>query len=528
MTTIDPQSADQAAHARTAREVAELFATLAGQRPEVLDALHALLVALTAPPMVTAATTVATALPPAPTDNGEPEAIEPTTTSPATPCCAEEQQLEEQHIREQHMELPITQVGVVEVKPEPTPTVPKRAPHVPDEKDKASLQVLMGLFGGSAAQSAGLGLPSAKPTPELREGIWHAEAQTARSLARFARTQAKRMRALRRARHEQRELPPTDGFLAAERVEDWSSDATRIVRLAPKQFREAERWYSLTAQALHEIAEWLEAHPSAQLGAGLTPQALTDRLECLAISQKGIFCWIERALGAGVRCGVQESVFRTLRAWNSRECFAVYLPFGMQLQQSVTSDEREMVVRNLARFELEHAVDDEAPAPTQSPANSDRPASHRAASAERFESVIEAFEAARESFGHDGAICFTERAEESAAASAFKRPDEVYEFFESLYGIAWRLRENDHAGQPLETLFLQRGFRKKPCAPGTMRRLHRFYHMRFEGEEIELSQHVTLGSRNQNTCLSIHWWHDKGTGRFVVGHCGKHLPNSLT
>jgi hypothetical protein len=52
--------------------------------------------------------------------------------------------------------------------------------------------------------------------------------------------------------------------------------------------------------------------------------------------------------------------------------------------------------------------------------------------------------------------------------------------------------------------------------------------MRFEGEEIELSQHVTLGSRNQNTCLSIHWWHDKGTGRFVVGHCGKHLPNSLT
>jgi hypothetical protein len=522
MKTIDPYAADQAARTRTAREVAELFATLAAQRPEVLDALHALLVALTAPPSATAAVP---APPPAPTDNDEPTttdsatdpATDPTTDS-KTWCCAEEQ----------HPDLPITQMGVVEVKPKQLPAIPKRAAHVPDEKDKASLQALMGRFGGPAAESAGLGVPSAKPTLDLHEGRWSPESRTARSLARFARTQAKRMRSLRRARHEQRELPPTDGFLADACIEDWSSDAARIARLAPKQFREAERWYSLTAHALQEIAEWLEAHPSAELGGGLTPQALVERLECLAISQKGIFCWIERALGASVRCGVQESVFRTLRAWNSRECFGVYLPFGMHLQQSVTSDERELVERNLARFELEHAVDDDAPAATQSPANTDRPASHRAASVERFESVIEAFEAARESFGHDGVICFTERAEESAAASAFKRPDEVYEFFESLHGIAWYLRENDHAGQPLETLFLQRGFRKKPCTPGTMRRLHRFYHMRFEGEQIELSQHVTLGSRNQSTCLSIHWWHEKERGRFVVGHCGKHLPNSLT
>lgn len=518
MKTIDPDAADQAARTRTAREVAELFATLAAQRPEVLDALHALLVALTAPPSATAAVP---APPLAPTDNDEPtttdSATDPT-TDPTTRCCAEEQ----------HPDLPITQMGVVEVKPKQLPTIPKRATHVPDEKDKASLQALMGRFGGPAAESAGLGVPSANPTLDLHEGCWSPESRTARSLARFARTQAKRMRSLRRARHEQRELPPTDGFLADACIEDWSSDAARIARLAPKQFREAERWYSLTAHALQEIAEWLEAHPSAELGGGLTPQALVERLECLAISQKGIFCWIERTLSASVRCGVQESVFRTLRAWNSREYFGVYLPFGMQLQQSVTSYERELVERNLARFELEHAVDDDAPAATQSPANTDRPASHRAASVERFESVIEAFEAARESFGHDGVICFTERAEESAAASAFKRPDEVYEFFESLHGIAWHLRENDHAGQPLETLFLQRGFRKKPCTPGTMRRLHRFYYMRFEGEQIELSQHVTLGSRNQSTCLSIHWWHEKERGRFVVGHCGKHLPNSLT
>jgi len=39
---------------------------------------------------------------------------------------------------------------------------------------------------------------------------------------------------------------------------------------------------------------------------------------------------------------------------------------------------------------------------------------------------------------------------------------------------------------------------------------------------------VTLGSRNQNTCMSIHWWHDSERRRFVIGHCGKHLPNTRT
>ncbi|MEY3027016.1 MAG: hypothetical protein RLZZ238_1913 [Planctomycetota bacterium] len=31
-----------------------------------------------------------------------------------------------------------------------------------------------------------------------------------------------------------------------------------------------------------------------------------------------------------------------------------------------------------------------------------------------------------------------------------------------------------------------------------------------------------------NTCMSIHWWHDRQNGRFVIGHCGKHLPNTRT
>ena len=69
MKTIDPHAADQAARTRTAREVAELFATLAAQRPEVLDALHALLVAMTAPPPLPSRSAAISAPSPHPTSS---------------------------------------------------------------------------------------------------------------------------------------------------------------------------------------------------------------------------------------------------------------------------------------------------------------------------------------------------------------------------------------------------------------------------------------------------------------------------
>jgi hypothetical protein len=97
-----------------------------------------------------------------------------------------------------------------------------------------------------------------------------------------------------------------------------------------------------------------------------------------------------------------------------------------------------------------------------------------------------------------------------------------------LHRIADDLRSGALEGKVLKDVFADRGFKSKPSTPATRTRYHRFYHMAFEGHEVDLSWHVTLGSRNQNTCMSIHWWHDKPNRRFVIGHCGKHLPNTLT
>ena len=144
---------------------------------------------------------------------------------------------------------------------------------------------------------------------------------------------------------------------------------------------------------------------------------------------------------------------------------------------------------------------------------------------DRFDSVAEALDAAEVEFGCDHLV-FTERARESAERSAFRRPDEAYAFFEALHAVAGILASGIH-GDPHD-LLQSRGFTSKPSHHLTMARHHRFYHMRFDGREVDLSQHVTLGSRNQNTCMSIHWWHDPARCRFVIGHCGKHLPNTRT
>jgi hypothetical protein len=72
------------------------------------------------------------------------------------------------------------------------------------------------------------------------------------------------------------------------------------------------------------------------------------------------------------------------------------------------------------------------------------------------------------------------------------------------------------------------GFDEKPCSDQTMSRYRKHYTAQYERRAIPLSLHVTLGSRNANTCISIHWHRDEQTRKVVVGHCGRHLPNTLS
>ena len=519
---------------RTARaaDVARLFAQLAQERPAVLDALHALLSALcgeqgggpsvarppapetsfsvageepTQPAQLPA---VAVATLPAAADVGA-----PTPNTPSTPAEAA---------------VDIAAVGPAPALP-PKPAPPPSARREPFDETKAEsgLQALRNLFPdgfGVGAARGGLAAPVSS-AGRSAVSLWDQDAAEARKLAGFARAQARRLRSIRRARHEGRTIPQSGSLLAENNIDDWLADPSLALDLEPKDLRELERWYRTAMSALLEVADWLESHPDTPLGEGYTPDALHERLQCVATAQKGICTWFDDHVAAQLppgrqSCGVQFRIYQQLaHVWTKN--FRTKLDH-MRREQRVGNNARGEIDRMLARFELESAPADTKAAAASSTA---APVVVRPDQGDRFDSVAEALDAAEVEFGCDHLV-FTERARESAERSAFRRPDEAYAFFEALHAVAGILASGIH-GDPHD-LLQSRGFTSKPSHHLTMARHRRFYHMRFDGREVDLSQHVTLGSRNQNTCMSIHWWHDPARCRFVIGHCGKHLPNTRT
>lgn len=442
------------------------------------------------------------------------------------------------------------------------------APHAesraPTEKDLASLRTLTGKFG-SLQRGGGIAPPPERHdarTVELRPPF-AADADKASDLSRFAAAQARQLRRLRACRARGVPFVPGERILVERCIDDWiandaeartpavgaggdrgrvgctaGSSAHGTPALEADVIKVGERWYSLVARAFDVLAEWFLSVQEATLSTSQRT-ALRERLTAAALAQKGLYCWLSdqvtrdaSAIGA---CGVQQAAFAAIRQWANlpgKGGFGVFIESGLQLSQRIRTEERRRIENDLDRLELEHAPEcapecdsDREPDPQRNLERDPKRAQPDAAPP-RFDSVAEAFEAARNAFS--GPLVFTERAEDSAERSPFVRPGEVFEVFEAMHAIALDLRAGALDGIPLEEAFEQRGHRKKPCSKGTMKRYRRFYHMAFGGHEIDLSQHVTLGSRSQNTCLSIHWWHDVEGRRFVIGHCGKHLPNTLS
>ena len=523
---------------RTARaaDVARLFAQLAQERPAVLDALHALLSALCGPVnRCDAAGTTSSRQPARSVEAEQPPKPVPTS---AGACVAESAATGICTPAPEPMAAPATMASVTTAPEQtealpPKPTLPPAAASKPsreprdETKAEASFQMLRSLFPdgfNTGAARGGLAAPAAVASRGTA-ALWEKDAAEARELAVFARAQARRLRSIRRARHEGRAIPQSGDVLAGHTIDDWLADPTLALALEPKDLREAERWYRTTVSALLEVADWLESHPDTPLGEGYTPDTLHQRLQCVATAQKGICTWFDDHVAGELppgrqSCGVQFRIYQQLaHVWTKN--FRTKLDH-MRREQRVTNESRADVDRLLARFELESAPAEAKAAAAAPPAT---PAPTQPAHGERFDSVAEALDAAEADFGC-GYLVFTDRARESAERSAFRRPDEAYAFFEALHAVAGTLASGNH-GDPHD-LLQARGFTSKPSHHLTMARHHRFYHMRFDGREVDLSQHVTLGSRNQNTCMSIHWWHDSAHGRFVIGHCGKHLPNTRT
>ena len=119
-----------------------------------------------------------------------------------------------------------------------------------------------------------------------------------------------------------------------------------------------------------------------------------------------------------------------------------------------------------------------------------------------------------------------ESALEAARKSPFKRPREILDALTSLDEIA----AGGASGDILRQL-KERGWGKRSSmhiSATTKKTYGKHYQFEYDGKIQYFEPHITLGSGAANSCASIHYLIDHERGKIVIGHVGRHLPNTKT
>lgn len=142
--------------------------------------------------------------------------------------------------------------------------------------------------------------------------------------------------------------------------------------------------------------------------------------------------------------------------------------------------------------------------------------------------VADAVELAKADFAD--VLAFLPTADRSAAESPFQHPDRVYELFRGLAEIMRGVRANDGSlGTGMFEALKRYGFEyKDKISQTSATRYGRDYTFRYDGRDVLFQNHVTLGSGPPRSCLSVHWLRDDGRRVFAIGHCGRHLTNTMS
>ena len=157
-----------------------------------------------------------------------------------------------------------------------------------------------------------------------------------------------------------------------------------------------------------------------------------------------------------------------------------------------------------------------APASSSSPAGS-------------IESVLDAVTASESAASH---LLFLPIAFESAQASPFRQPERVVQALEAIDEVAaiWvKSLETGNSVGSLRKHFKDRGFTYADDVSQTSAsRWASEYQTKYEGHEYDISPHITIGAKQADTCLSIHWAWDKDRKKVLVAHVGRHKTNTKT
>jgi hypothetical protein len=177
--------------------------------------------------------------------------------------------------------------------------------------------------------------------------------------------------------------------------------------------------------------------------------------------------------------------------------------------------QREREIGELRRALGRVGAEDEAPAGEPSP----EPAT-----------VLDAVELARRSCSH---LVFAPRALESAADSPFGRPALILENLERLDDLAARYLEGDIGGKVSELAFSLGLNWRGGISERTRTRHGKEYSFTYQDRTFELGPHVRIGSGQgagaiARIYLALHPGDAELPRSVIVGHVGRHLPDSTT
>ena len=128
---------------------------------------------------------------------------------------------------------------------------------------------------------------------------------------------------------------------------------------------------------------------------------------------------------------------------------------------------------------------------------------------------------------------FAPRALESAADSPFGRPGLILENLERLDELAARYLEGDIGGKVSELAFSLGLNWRGGISERTRTRHGKEYSFTYEGRTFELGPHVRIGSGQgagaiARIYLALHPGDAELPRSVIVGHVGRHLPDSTT
>lgn len=143
----------------------------------------------------------------------------------------------------------------------------------------------------------------------------------------------------------------------------------------------------------------------------------------------------------------------------------------------------------------------------------------------RFDTVADAIAQAKEDFS--GPLLFLPSAIDSANESPYENPDRVYEIFEGLYCVAEEWKKNDgKLGRTWKQAMAKYGDVRSGISQTTKGKWGDEYKFMYKGQKRLFETHITIGAKQPQKCLSIHWYRDDDDTVLVIGHCGRHLTNT--